>query len=56
MPSSARPLHFVFKISSRTKTMDFFLNILNMKVLRHEEFEEGCDAACNGPYDGWLNS
>lgn len=23
-----------------------------MKVLRHEEFEEGCEAACNGPYDG----
>nr|CAG4645655.1 EOG090X09EK [Lynceus sp. MCZ IZ 141354] len=23
-----------------------------MKVLRHEEFEEGCKAACNGPYDG----
>lgn len=23
-----------------------------MKVLRHEEFSEGCDAACNGPYDG----
>ncbi|KAG0427532.1 hypothetical protein HPB47_025409 [Ixodes persulcatus] len=22
-----------------------------MKVLRHEEFEEGCRAACNGPYD-----
>ncbi|XP_054391314.2 glyoxalase domain-containing protein 4 isoform X4 [Pongo abelii] len=21
-------------------------------VLRHEEFEEGCKAACNGPYDG----
>ncbi|VDM31186.1 unnamed protein product [Hydatigera taeniaeformis] len=23
-----------------------------MKVLRHEEFVEGCKAACNGPYDG----
>lgn len=23
-----------------------------MKVLRHEEFEEGCKATCNGPYDG----
>ncbi|KFQ49822.1 Glyoxalase domain-containing protein 4, partial [Pelecanus crispus] len=22
------------------------------KVLRHEEFEEGCKASCNGPYDG----
>lgn len=23
-----------------------------MRALRHEEFEEGCKAACNGPYDG----
>lgn len=52
MPSKERPLHFVFQIGNRTKTMDFYLNILNMKVLRHEEFEQGCDAACNGPYDG----
>lgn len=26
--------------------------VLGMKVLRHEEFEKGCEAACNGPYDG----
>jgi lactoylglutathione lyase len=52
MPTNARALHWVFKIGSRTKTIDFYLNILNMKILRHEEFEEGCDAACNGPYDG----
>lgn len=26
--------------------------MLGMKVLRHEEFEKGCEAACNGPYDG----
>jgi len=25
---------------------------LGMKVLRHEEFEEKCQASCNGPYDG----
>lgn len=52
MPSNIRPLHFVFKISSRTKTIEFYRNVLNMKILRHEEFSEGCDAACNGPYDG----
>lgn len=23
-----------------------------MHALRHEEFKEGCKAACNGPYDG----
>lgn len=28
-----------------------------MKILRHEEFEEGCKASCNGPYDGlWSKS
>ncbi|RNA34636.1 glyoxalase domain-containing 4 [Brachionus plicatilis] len=52
MPSNIRPLHFVFKIASRTKTIEFYRNVLKMKILRHEEFTEGCDAACNGPYDG----
>ena len=47
-----RALHFVFKIGNRRSNVNFFINILGMKVLRHEEFEEGCDAACNGPYDG----
>lgn len=23
-----------------------------MQILRHEEFKEGCEAQCNGPYDG----
>jgi len=32
--------------------MNFYKNILGMTVLRHEEFEKGCEAACNGPYDG----
>lgn len=32
--------------------MRFLLDTLGMKVLRHEEFTEGCEAACNGPYDG----
>ena len=52
MPSDIRPLHFVFKIASRTKAIEFYKNVLNMKILRHEEFDQGCDAACNGPYDG----
>lgn len=52
MPTNIRPLHFVFKIGNRKKTLDFYRNVLHMKVLRHEEFEQGCDAACNGPYDG----
>ncbi len=52
MPAQMRPLHYVFKICNRKSTMDFYLNILKMSILRHEEFEEGCEASCNGPYDG----
>ncbi|KAM3723988.1 Glyoxalase domain-containing protein [Dirofilaria immitis] len=47
-----RALHYVFKIANRKLSRDFFVDILKMKVLRHEEFEEGCKATCNGPYDG----
>ncbi|XP_043679698.1 glyoxalase domain-containing protein 4 isoform X2 [Vespula pensylvanica] len=46
----ARALHFVFKIAERKETMKFYREILGMKVLRHEEFADGCEAACNGPY------
>ncbi|KAH8291590.1 hypothetical protein KR018_003017 [Drosophila ironensis] len=46
-----RALHYVFKIGDRAKNSFFFREILGMKVLRHEEFKEGCDAECNGPYD-----
>lgn len=46
-----RALHFVFKVGNRKETMKFFTEILGMQVLRHEEFKEGCRAACNGPYD-----
>jgi len=46
-------LHWVFKVPSpRADTMKFYREVLGMKVLRHEEFEKGCEAACNGPYDG----
>nr|XP_033325530.1 glyoxalase domain-containing protein 4 [Megalopta genalis] len=45
-----RALHFVFKIPNRKLTTKFYREILGMKVLRHEEFADGCDAACNGPY------
>uniref|UniRef100_A0A182QWA9 VOC domain-containing protein n=1 Tax=Anopheles farauti TaxID=69004 RepID=A0A182QWA9_9DIPT len=47
----ARALHYVLKIGDRAKNIQFFREILGMKVLRHEEFTQGCDAACNGPYD-----
>lgn len=47
---TGRALHFVFKIPDRKITCRFYREILGMKVLRHEEFAEGCEAACNGPY------
>ncbi|GAB1607913.1 glyoxalase domain-containing protein 4-like [Argonauta hians] len=47
-----RPLHYVLKIGDRTESMHFFRHVLGMTVLRHEEFLEGCNAKCNGPYDG----
>ncbi|CAP37261.1 Protein CBR-GLOD-4 [Caenorhabditis briggsae] len=48
---TARALHYVFKVANRAKTIDFYTKILEMKVLRHEEFDKGCEASCNGPYD-----
>ncbi|CAL1262631.1 unnamed protein product [Larinioides sclopetarius] len=50
--SVRRALHFVFKVGDRKETIKFYTEVLGMKVLRHEEFEEGCKASCNGPYDG----
>ncbi|XP_034994810.2 glyoxalase domain-containing protein 4 [Zootoca vivipara] len=47
-----RALHFVFKVGDRSETVHFYRDVLGMRVLRHEEFEEGCKATCNGPYDG----
>ncbi|CAI8026888.1 Glyoxalase domain-containing protein 4 [Geodia barretti] len=55
--ATRRSLHFVLKVADRTATAKFYREILGMKVLRHEEFEEGCKATCNGPYDGkWSKS
>ncbi|XP_042686139.1 glyoxalase domain-containing protein 4 isoform X2 [Centrocercus urophasianus] len=47
-----RALHFVFKVGDRARTARFYRELLGMSVLRHEEFDEGCKASCNGPYDG----
>lgn len=49
---SRRALHYVFKVGDRQKCIGFLKDILGMKILRHEEFTEGCQAFCNGPYDG----
>ena len=50
--STRRALHWVFRVGDRRETMRFYREILSMKILRHEEFEKGWEAACNGPYDG----
>jgi len=57
MEPTRRALHFVFKVGDRAKTAFFYRQVLGMKFLRHEEFEKGCEATCNGPYDGkWSKS
>jgi catechol 2,3-dioxygenase-like lactoylglutathione lyase family enzyme len=43
-----RSLHYVFKIGNREKTFQFYTDVLGMKILRHEEFDKGCTATCNG--------
>uniref|UniRef100_A0A1I7XQL2 Glyoxalase domain-containing protein 4 n=1 Tax=Heterorhabditis bacteriophora TaxID=37862 RepID=A0A1I7XQL2_HETBA len=52
----ARALHYVFKIGDRRASYEFYTRILHMKILRHEEFEEGCQASCNGYCLGTLLS
>jgi len=52
MSANSRALHYVFRIANRRASYDFYIKTLGMKVLRHEEFEEKCQASCNGPYDG----
>jgi catechol 2,3-dioxygenase-like lactoylglutathione lyase family enzyme len=32
------------------KSLEFYEGVMGMKVLRHEEFNQGCEATCNGPY------
>jgi hypothetical protein len=48
MESKVRALHFVLKIANRKQGISFLRDELKMKVLRHEEFSEGCEATCNG--------
>lgn len=50
--SAKRALHFVLKVGNLKKNVEFFRDKFKMVVLRHEVFDKGCEAACNGPYDG----
>ena len=49
-----RPLHWVIKISNLKKSLEM-LEAHGARVLRHEEFEAGCEASCNGPYAGYWS-
>lgn len=49
-----RPLHWVVKISDLKQSIKL-LETLGCRILRHEEFEEGCAASCNGPYAGFWS-
>lgn len=51
-----RPLHWVVKVSDLKEALRL-LTGLGARSLRHEEFEEACEASCNGPYAGfWSKS
>lgn len=52
MNTSPRALHWVLKIGNLKNSLNFFENVLGLRVLRHEEFDTGCEATCNGPYGG----
>lgn len=49
---NSRALHWVLKIGNLKKSIDFFEQVIGLRVLRHEEFSSGCEATCNGPYGG----
>lgn len=45
-----RTLHWVLKIGNLKTSIDFYTKVFEMKVIRHEEFNDGCEAKCNGDY------
>ena len=50
MSRNGRLLHFVYKIADRKDSVAFYRK-LGMKVLRHEEFVEGCEAQVSKNYE-----
>jgi len=50
-----RPLHWVLKVSDLKAHVEFYSDVLGLSVQRHEEFDKGCEATCNGPYSGWWS-
>jgi hypothetical protein len=52
LSKNMRTLHWVTKIGSLKNSLRFYELVFGFRVLRHEEFESGCEATCNGPYGG----
>ena len=52
LSANMRTLHWVTKIGSLKNSLRFYELVFGFRVLRHEEFESGCEATCNGPYGG----
>jgi len=52
LSTNMRTLHWVTKIGSLKNSLRFYELVFGFRVLRHEEFESGCEATCNGPYGG----
>eukprot|EP01083_Nonionella_stella_P214598 773130_1 len=46
-----RALHWVIKVGNLKKSIDFYTKVFGMKVIRHEEFDDGCEAKCNGDFN-----
>lgn len=53
--TNRRALHWVFKVSNLKSDVQLYESVFGFKVFRHEEFKEGCEASCNGPYSGWWS-
>eukprot|EP00425_Heterocapsa_triquetra_P046881 CAMPEP_0195068660 /NCGR_PEP_ID=MMETSP0448-20130528/13281_1 /TAXON_ID=66468 /ORGANISM="Heterocapsa triquestra, Strain CCMP 448" /LENGTH=442 /DNA_ID=CAMNT_0040100201 /DNA_START=55 /DNA_END=1383 /DNA_ORIENTATION=+ len=47
----SRPAHWVIRASDLKKTLKFLVEVFEMKVLRHEEFDQPCAISCNGTFD-----
>lgn len=51
LASGQRALHWVIRVSDLEKTIKFTVDVLGMKVLRHEENDKPCPLTCNGVFD-----
>lgn len=46
-----RTIHWVLRCSDLQPALDFYRDVLGMRVLRHEENAEPCKITCNGRYN-----